>query len=99
MSAVSAGAANDLWASAEQALAMMRRQGFEHAQVSVNRHHRHEVCVAHNEASLLRSTSSNKLHLTGLLEGRRADSEGSELDEESLQALVQGLWSSVAAVP
>jgi len=90
---------SDLQTSAEQALALMRRQGFDHAQVSVSRHDRHEVCVAHNEASLLRSTSSNKLHLTGLLEGRRADSEGSELDEESLQALVQGLWSSVAAAP
>jgi len=99
MSAVSAGAANDLWASAEQALAMMRRQGFEHAQVSVNRHHRHEVCVAHNEASLLRSTQSNKLQLTGLLDGRRADIEGSELDADSVRALVQSLWSNVAAAP
>lgn len=93
------GSAGDLQASAEQALALMRRQGFEHAQVSVSRHNRHEVCVAHNEASLLRSTSSNKLQLTGLLDGRRADTEGSELDEASLQALVQGLWSSVAAAP
>jgi PmbA protein len=92
-------AATDLQASAEQALALMRRQGFEHAQVSVSRHHRHELCVAHNEASLLRSVSSDKLQLAGLLDGRRADTEGSELDSESVQALVQGLWSSVAAAP
>jgi len=90
---------SDLQGSAEQTLALMRRQGFEHAQVSVSRSHRHEVCVAHNEASLLRSTLSNKLQLTGLLDGRRADTEGSELDADSVQALVQSLWSSVAAAP
>lgn len=93
------GSASELWASAEQALKRMRQQGFEHAQVSVSRRHRHELCVAHNEASLLRSTSADKLQLTGLLDGRRADTEGSELDAESVQALVQGLWSSVAAAP
>lgn len=90
---------NSLQACAEQALALMRRQGFEHAQVSVSRSHRHEVCVAHNEASLLRSTQANKLQLTGLLDGRRADIEGSEIDAKSMQALVQGLWSGVAAAP
>jgi len=88
-----------LQSSAEQALELMRRQGFEHAQASVIQSHRHEVCVAHNEASLLRSTRSNKLQLTGLLDGRRADIEGSELDAQSMQAVVQSLWSSVAAAP
>ncbi|HEU5294562.1 MAG TPA: metallopeptidase TldD-related protein [Burkholderiaceae bacterium] len=99
MSAATASAANDLSASAEQALALMRRQGFEHAQVSVSRHHRHELCVAHNEGSLLRSVQSNKLQLTGLFDGRRADIEGSELDTDGIQALVQSLWSNVAAAP
>jgi len=94
-----AGSASDLLASAEQALALMQRQGFDHAQVSVSRHQRHELCVAHNEASLLRSALSGKLQLAGLLDGRRADIEGSDLDAQSLQALVLGLWSSVAAAP
>lgn len=99
MSAIDSPSAGSLQASAEQALALMRRQGFDHAQVSVRRQHRHELCVAHNEASLMRSTSSDKLQLTGLLDGRRADIEGSELDVQSMQVLVQGLWSSVAAAP
>jgi len=86
-----AGSASDLLASAEQALALMQRQGFDHAQVSVSRHQRHELCVAHNEASLLRSALSGKLQLAGLLDGRRADIEGSDLDAQSLQALVLGL--------
>jgi PmbA protein len=88
-----------LKSSAEQALALMRKQGFQHAQVSVSRSHRQEVCVAHNEASLLRSTQSNKLQLSGLLDGRRADIEGSELDAQSMQTLVQALWANVAAAP
>lgn len=99
MSTMGKGSASELLASAEQVLKRMRRQGFDHAQVSTSRHNRHEVCVAHNQASLLRSTSYNKLRLTGLLDGRRADTEGSDLDEDSLQALVLGLWSSVAAAP
>ena len=99
MSAVTATAADDLRDGAEQALALMRRQGFEHAQVSASRQRRHELCVAHNEASLLRSTQSNKLQLTGLLDGRRADIEGSEFDPHGMQALVRSLWANVAAAP
>lgn len=86
-------------ASAERALELMRKQGFDHAQASVSRRERHELCVAHNEASLLRSAQFDKVQLTGLLDGRRADTEGSELDADGLRALVQGLWTSVAAAP
>jgi len=85
--------------SAEQALSLMRRQGFHHAQVRVVRRDRHELCVAHNHASLMRSATSHQLQLTGLLDGRRADIDGSELDAQSLQELVHSLWSSVAAAP
>jgi len=99
MSTPDGTAAPDLRARAEQALQAMRRQGFDDAQVSVSRRQRHELCVAHNEASLLRSVQSDQLQLVGLLDGRRADIEGSELDAGSVQALVQSLWSSVAAAP
>jgi PmbA protein len=47
----------------------------------------------------LRSNEAFKLQLMGLLDGRRAATEGSELDEASLTASVQGLWRSVAAAP
>jgi len=96
---VAADSASDLWAGAEQVLALMRRQGFDDAQVSVSRRHRTELCVAQNEASLLRSVQSSKVQLVGLLDGRRADTEGSELDEPSLHALVQSLWAAVASAP
>lgn len=89
----------DLTGTAERALTLMHEQGFEHAQVSVSRQRRSEVCVAHNQPSLLRSNETLKLQLVGLLDGRRAVTEGSELDGASLLAGVQGLWRSVAAAP
>ncbi|MEQ1804074.1 MAG: metallopeptidase TldD-related protein [Burkholderiaceae bacterium] len=91
--------ATELQNTAERALTLMRAQGFEHAQVSVIRQLRAEVNVAHNEPSLLRSNEAFKLQLMGLLDGRRAATEGSELDEVSLTASVQALWRSVAAAP
>ncbi len=85
--------------SAERVLALMREQGFDDAQVSVTHQRRSEVCVAHNEPSLLRSNESYKLQLAGLLDGRRAATEGSDIGEESLRASVQALWDSVLSAP
>ena len=85
--------------TAQQVLQLMQKQGFEHAQVSVSALRRSEVCVAHNEASLLRSTAGHKVALVGLLDGRRAASESSSTDLPSLQANVAELWSSVASAP
>ena len=85
--------------TAQQALQLMQKQGFDHAQVSVGALRRSEVCVAHNEASLLRSTAGHKVALVGLLDGRRAASEGSSIDLPSLRANVAELWASVASAP
>ncbi len=85
--------------AAEQALQLMRRQGFDHAQVSVQKLRRSEVCVAHNEASMLRSTAAHKVQLVGLLDGRRAASEASAMDSDSVQTQVQELWANIASAP
>lgn len=90
---------HDLQRSAERALQRMRARGFDAAQVGVSRTERHEVCVAHNEPSLLRSNESVRLRLAGLLDGRRADGEASELDDENLDAAVDALWASVQSAP
>ncbi|WP_088279396.1 metallopeptidase TldD-related protein [Ideonella sp. A 288] len=86
-------------AIAERVLGLMRRQGFDAAQVSVSHRHRHEVCVAHNEPSLLRGNESFTLQLVGLLDGRRATTEGSDIGDEALAASVRGLWDGVASAP
>jgi PmbA protein len=85
--------------TAQRLIALMRAQGFDGAQVSVTRQRRSEVCVAHNEASLLRSTDTHRLQLVGLLDGRRAATDASEIGEEQLQATVRSLWDSVASAP
>lgn len=90
---------SDLQADAERALQRMREQGFDAAQVSVSRTRRSEVCIAHNEPSLLRSNESQRLQLVGLLDGRRADTDASELDDASVAATVQSLWTSVRSAP
>ena len=98
-SPLAGGSARQVQHTAQQAMELMQVQGFEHAQVHVTSLRRSEVCVAHNEASLLRSTAGYKLQLVGLLDGRRAASEASNIDTENLQATVQELWASVASAP
>lgn len=93
------GPARQVQHTAQRAMELMQAQGFEHAQVHVTSLRRSEVCVAHNEASLLRSTAGYKLQLVGLLDGRRAASEASSIDAENLQATVQELWVNVASAP
>ncbi len=85
--------------AAERVLALMRERGFDDAQVSVSHQRRSEVCVAHNEPSLLRSSVAYKLQMAGLLDGRRAATEGSDIGDESLRASVQALWDSVGSAP
>lgn len=84
---------------AEAALELMRKRGFDGAQVGVSRRERSEVNVAHNEASLLRSTDSLQLDLVGLLDGRRASTDGNDLSDDGLAAAVAGLWDSVRSAP
>lgn len=86
-------------AAAERVLVLMREQGFDDAQVSVMRQRRSEVCVAHNEPSLLRSGTSWKLQLAGLLDGRRAATEASEVDDQNLRETVRVLWDNVRSAP
>jgi PmbA protein len=86
-------------ALAERTLGLMKAQGFDEAQASVSRVCRSEVCVAHNEPSLLRSNESWKLQLVGLLDGRRAATEASDVGDDGLQASVKDLWQSVASAP
>jgi len=56
---------------AEQALALMRRQGFDAAMAEASEHQLAELNVAHNEPALMRSTQRHKLSLLGLLDATR----------------------------
>ena len=83
--------------TAERALAALRRQGFDHAQVGVALTTHSEVTAAHNQPSLLRSTETLKLTLLGLVDGRKASTELGDAGEDSLAEAVSALWASAAA--
>lgn len=82
-----------------QVLERLRRRGFDDAQVSVSQTLRRELNVQHNEASLLRSSERHKLAVVGLKDGRRAATEGSDLGEDGIAALIDTLWHSTLAAP
>jgi PmbA protein len=60
---------------AERALAAMRTQGFEHAQVTAGITVQDELNIAHNTPSLMRSGETERLGLVGIVDGRRASTE------------------------
>lgn len=86
--------------AAERALARMRVHGFEHAQVSAAHLIRHEVNIAHNEPSLLRSTESPSLSLIGIVDGRKACVELPALEgDEAFERRLAGLRAEVVSAP
>lgn len=92
-------AATSLLDTAERALALMRAQGFHHAQVGASRTAHDEVNFAHDEPSLLRSTSTQKLSLLGIVDARRASTELTAFDEPSLRERIAALFADASAAP
>ena len=84
---------------AEQLLRGLSARGFDQAQVKLIHTLRSEVCIAHNEPSLLRSNDSFALHIEGLLDGRRASAETSSPDAVHWAQTIQSLWDSVQSAP
>ncbi|MED5621279.1 metallopeptidase TldD-related protein [Ideonella sp. BN130291] len=84
---------------AEQALACMREQGFEHAQVSASRTVMDELNVNHNEPSLMRSTEMQRLSLLGIVDGRMASTELADLAPDAMRAAVAGLFADAGSAP
>lgn len=85
--------------TAQRALEAMRAQGFEQVQVGVALGRQDELNVNHNEASLLRSTETQKLSLLGLIDGRKASTELTRLDDETLRLTVASLFDDARSAP
>ena len=83
----------------EDALAAMTAAGFEASQVAVSSSEQDELNVALNEASLLRSTEDYKLSLTGIVDGRRASTEMSDLSAEAMSAAIEVLYRDTLLAP
>lgn len=89
----------DLDAVAERALALLRGQGFDAAQVEVGETWLSELNLAHNEPSLLRSTHGRRIALSGLRDGRRAATELTDPAPERLAEAAAALWQAAASAP
>jgi PmbA protein len=81
------------------ALAEMRARGFDEAQATVAARRQDEVNINLNEPSLLRSTDSMRLGLVGILDGRRASTELTDLRADSVREGVQALLASARSAP
>jgi len=92
-------AENNLNDLAAEALAAMRGAGFDDAQVTAVHSKLDEVCVAHNEPSLLRSTEARKLMLLGLIDGRVASTEVARIDREFVQGRIASLFTDAKSAP
>jgi PmbA protein len=84
---------------AERALALMRAQGFDEAQVDASSKRHDEVNFAHDEPSLLRSTETQKVALLGIVDGRKASTELTEVDDASLRERVASLAADAGSAP
>jgi PmbA protein len=88
-----------LQSTAQTALALMRAQGFEHAQVSASFSQQDELNIADNQVSLMRSTASQKIALLGLVDGRKASTELSEFEPDALRERIKSLFADAKGAP
>jgi PmbA protein len=77
----------------------MKHAGFDDAQVSAVHAKLDEVCVAHNEPSLLRSTESRKLMLLGIVDGRVASTEITQLARDAVRDRIASLFADAKSAP
>ncbi|WP_395687551.1 TldD/PmbA family protein [Caenimonas koreensis] len=84
---------------AQEALALMTAAGFDQAQVTAQHVLLDELNVNHNEPTLLRSTESHKLLLTGLVDGRVASTEMADLSAEGMRERMAALFDDAKSAP
>jgi PmbA protein len=96
---MSQGSIMNLQDLAEQALANLKREGADAAQVTVSRTALTEVNINLSEPNLLRSTSSHKLSLVGLWDGRKASTDLSDLTPDALASAAAALRADAASAP
>jgi PmbA protein len=85
--------------TAERVLALMRSRGFDDAQVVATTTRLTECNIAFDEPSLLRTLDSQRLMLTGLVDGRRAGTELTDFDDEAVRSGVSELFRDAATAP
>ena len=89
----------ELRSAAAKALERMRARGFAAAQVTTVSARQDEVNLALSEPSLLRSTEATRMALVGIVDGRRAATEITDLREEAVQKGIEALHATAQAAP
>lgn len=84
---------------AVSALALMKARGFDQAQVTASSTRQDELNIADNEPSLLRSTDVSRLSLTGIVDGRRASTNLTDMRDEAVRAGIGALLAAAHAAP
>lgn len=90
---------SNLTDTAEYALEVMTNRGFDDSQVAVSTAIEDEVYIGHNEANMLRSTEEQKLALTGIVAGRKAATELTAFDRDSIGGAVDALYANALLAP
>ena len=85
--------------AATRALEQMRARGFDQAQATAVAVRQDEVNIARSEPSLLRSTDYRKLALVGIVGGRRASCELTDLRDEAVREGVEALIAAAKSAP
>src|SRR5436853_2495782 len=85
--------------SAARALEQMRARGFDAAQATASEAHEDELNIEDNVPSLLRTTNRQRLALVGIVEGRRAATEVSDLRDDCVRASIDALRATADAAP
>jgi PmbA protein len=89
----------DLHDVASQALAQMRKAGFDDAQVTALHTKLDELAVAHNDPTMLRTTEGYKLALLGIVDGRVASTELTQLEPDPVRARIAQLFADARTAP
>jgi PmbA protein len=85
--------------TAEGALALMRSRGFDAAQATAAATRMDELSILDDEPSLLRSTDSLRMGLVGIVDGRRAATELTDLRPDAVRETIDGLLAVAKAAP
>lgn len=83
----------------QQILDKVLAAGFDDARVKVQQTEAHELNVAHNHVSLMRSTDEQGVSISAIKDQRRVSASSAQLDDSAIQALIDQMLIDVASAP
>lgn len=86
-------------AQAKTVLSALTRAGFDDARVTITETDVHELNIAHNQVSLMRTTQSQSLAMMAIQGGRRISASVSDLEDSVIEQVIADLKRDVATSP